>query len=167
MSPEEFNKLSPQEKNAALLKCCGASKWAALLSERFPFSSLDEMKKESDSIWFSLGEDDWKEAFSRHPKIGDTESLRKKFESTADWAGIEQSGVNNAGTGILQQLKDGNDAYEKKFGYIFIVCATGKSAGEMLSMLQARLLNNPANEISVAAQEQNKITHLRLDKLFS
>jgi 2-oxo-4-hydroxy-4-carboxy-5-ureidoimidazoline decarboxylase len=167
MSPEAFNILPPEGKKAALLKCCGSSKWAEFLAEQFPFASRDEMKKESDRIWFGLGEEDWKKAFSIHPKIGDMESLNKKFASTAAWAGTEQSGVTRAGPGILQQLKDGNEAYEKKFGYIFIVCATGKSAEQMLSMLQGRLLNNPANEISIAAQEQNKITHLRLDKLFS
>jgi len=150
-----------------LIKCCGSTAWAEKLSKQSPFSSLEELKSASDRIWFSLSEDDWKEAFSHHPKIGDVENLEKKFASTSVWAEGEQSGVKVADEKILHELKEKNDEYEKKFGYIFIVCATGKSASEMLSMLNTRLINNPAFEIRVAAEEQNKITHLRLEKLFA
>ncbi len=150
-----------------LLKCCGSSAWAEKLLQLFPLPSLDDVKKESDKIWFSLNESDWKEAFSHHPKIGDVDSLTIKFASTATMAEGEQSGVKYADKNILEELKKGNNDYENKFGYIFIVCATGKSAEEMLSMLKKRLINNPAFESTVAAAEQNKITHLRLDKLFA
>jgi 2-oxo-4-hydroxy-4-carboxy-5-ureidoimidazoline decarboxylase len=150
-----------------LLKCCGSTAWAEQLGEKFPFDSIEELKKESDRIWYSLSEKDWKEAFSQHPKIGDVESLQKKFATTSAWAEGEQSGVKNANDQVLLALQKGNEEYEQKFGFIFIVCATGKSAEEMLSLLQSRLINNPAFEIRVAAEEQNKITHLRLDKLFA
>jgi len=150
-----------------LLKCCGSSAWAEQLLKAFPFDSLEALKSASDNIWNSLSVNDWKEAFSHHPKIGDIENMKKKFSSTASWAEGEQSGVQSANEKVLRELQEGNAAYEKKFGYIFIVCATGKSAEEMLSLLKKRLINNPAFEIRVAAEEQNKITHLRLEKLFA
>ena len=131
----------------------------------FPFPDEESLFIESEKIWFACNENDWKEAFTHHPKIGDIDSLKKKFGSTAQWASGEQSGVNVAAHDILEALAAGNEMYEKKFGYIFIVCATGKSAEEMLGILQARLRNSPETEIEVAADEQNKITKLRLEKL--
>ena len=166
MNIEAFNHLSLSEKQAELFKCCGSTEWSHQLAEN-SFSSLQELKSESDRIWNSLSEDDWREAFSHHPKIGDVESLKKKFASTSHWASNEQSGVNAADADVLEALKHHNDLYEKKFGYIYIVCATGKTAEEMLDLLKKRLINNPAFERLIAAQEQNKITHLRLDKLFT
>ena len=166
MNIESFNLLSLKEKKYALFKCCGSSKWSVQLAGK-NFSSLDKLKSESDRIWNSLSEEDWLEAFSQHPKIGDVESLKKKFSSTAQWAANEQRGVQDANTQVLEELQDYNNLYEKKFGYIFIVCATGKSAEEMLDLLKKRLINNPDFERRVAAEEQNKITHLRLDKLFA
>ena len=93
-------------------------------------------------------------------------SLEKKF-ATKEWASAEQSGVGGASVDVLNELAAGNSEYEKKFGYIFIVCATGKSAQEMLELLKKRLPNSPEAELKIAAREQNKITHLRIDKLFS
>ncbi len=150
-----------------LLKCCGSSAWAERLSRLLPFNSIAELKKASDDTWFSLSENDWKEAFSHHPKIGDVGNLKEKFAGTATWAEGEQSGVKAANEQVLKALQKGNEDYEKKFGYIFIVCATGKSAAEMLALLKSRMINNPAIEIRIAAEEQNKITHLRLEKLFT
>jgi 2-oxo-4-hydroxy-4-carboxy-5-ureidoimidazoline decarboxylase len=121
----------------------------------------------AEEIWYSCKEDDWKEAFTHHPKIGDIDSLKEKFTSTAQWASGEQSGVNVAAQDILEALVTGNNMYEKKFGYIFIVCATGKSAKEMLDLLLARLRNDPQKEIQIAMGEQNKITKLRLEKLLT
>ena len=91
--------------------------------------------------------------------------LREKFATTADWSGNEQASVKQASEEVLQRLADGNEAYYEKFGYIFIVCATGKSAGEMLALLEERLPNDPADEIKIAAGEQEKILEIRLNKL--
>lgn len=115
--------------------------------------------------WFALGEDDWREAFADHPKIGDRESLARKFPDTRHLASGEQSGIEGAGADVLQALERGNAAYEEKFGYIFIVCATALTASDMLEKLQARLHNDPADEITIAAEEQARITALRLLKL--
>lgn len=163
----EFNKSTSQQKKEILRHCCGSTAWANQLLELFPFNTLDDLKKASDKIWFALSANDWKEAFSHHPKIGDIESLKEKFADTATWAEGEQSGVKEANEQVLAALQKGNEDYEKKFGYIFIVCATGKSAAEMLALLKSRMINNPAFEIRVSAEEQNKITHLRLEKLFT
>ena len=144
-----------------------SSTWLEKLSARIPFSSIDELKAISDTIWFNCSHDDWLEAFTHHPKIGYIESLEKKFASTKDWVSGEQATIHNASKNILHDLAEGNREYEKKFGYIFIVCATGKTAAEMLSILQQRLKHDPLKEITIAAEEQNKITHIRIDKLLS
>lgn len=131
----------------------------------FPADDLVELLEDAEEQWFNCSEHDWKEAFARHPKIGDTESLKKKFADTARWASNEQSGTSEASAETIKALAEGNKQYEQKFGYIFIVYATGKSTDEMLAMLQTRLQNSPEVEIEIAADEQNKITKLRLEKL--
>jgi 2-oxo-4-hydroxy-4-carboxy-5-ureidoimidazoline decarboxylase len=167
MSLEQLNKLSFEQLKEELFKCCGSTKWAQSLADKSPFASVGDLKQQSDSIWNQCNDTDWKEAFTHHPKIGDVKLLEEKFASTKQWASGEQSGVNTATREILQSLADGNLEYENKFGYIFIVCATGKAASEMLHLLTERLKNNPDQEILIAKEEQNKITHLRLHKLLS
>ena len=113
---------------------------------------------------------DWLEAFAHHPRIGDVDALRAKFSTlgaTKAWAGDEQAGARDAAEATLHALAEGNRAYEAKFGYLFIVCATGKTADEMLALLQARLGNTPEVELSLAATQQQQITRLRLQKLLA
>lgn len=167
MTIHQFNKLSASVQKQELFKCCGCTSWSEELVNNLPFQSVEELKKKSDQTWFSLTEKDWLDAFTHHPKIGDIQSLEKKFVSTKQWASGEQAGVNIAKQNILEELKKGNEDYEKKFGFIFIVCATGKSAEEMLDLLKQRLNNTPEEEIKIASGEQNKITHIRIDKLFA
>lgn len=167
MTLDQLNQLSVQDLKMQLLKCCGSSAWASGLAKTFPHQSLAELKNASDRIWSNCNEKDFLEAFSHHPKIGDVESLRKKFVSTVAWASGEQSQVQQAGEDVLMELKNLNELYEKRFGFIFIVFATGKSAGEMLASLKARLNNTREEELRLAANEQNKITHLRLEKLMA
>ena len=119
----------------------------------------------AEEQWYSCSEADWREAFSHHPKIGDMESLQKRFAATAQWAAAEQQGVHTARQQTLTLLEEANKKYEEKFGYIFIVSASGKSADELLHILESRLQNSPEEEIKIAADEQNKITLLRLQKL--
>lgn len=130
-----------------------------------PLTNRENLLSVADEVWQNLTVSDWKEAFTHHPKIGDVDSLRMKFAKTSTWAEGEQSGVKSANDDVLAKLAEGNRLYEEKFGYIFIVCATGKSAGEMLQVLQLRLGNKPETEIHIAAAEQAKITRLRLEKL--
>lgn len=167
MTIEQFNKLLPEQVKGELFKCCGSSSYVEKLSRKIPFLTVEELKKTSDKIWSECNEKDGLEAFQYHPKIGDIKSLEKKFASTQQWASGEQSGVSMASPEVLQELADGNKAYQKKFGYVFIVCATGKTASEMLYILKQRLHNSVSVEIKIAMQEQNKITHIRIDKLFS
>lgn len=172
MTLEELNTLTQPELKEELLKCCGSSSWVKMMMAYFPADNMESMLEEAEEIWYECSEDDWKEAFAHHPKIGDVESLTKKFASTAHpigigWASGEQSGVDAASKETIEALAEGNRLYEEKFAYIFIVCATGKSAAEMLELLQVRLQNKPEAEIKIAAAEQNKITKLRLEKLLS
>ncbi len=165
MTIQEFNQLSRETAQQELFKCCGSTRWATALAGKRPFDNREALIQSSDEIWKHCERADGLEAFTHHPKIGDIKSLEKKFASTKEWAGKEQSGVESADIAVLEALSEGNRAYEKKYGYIFIVCASGKSAAEMLDLLQARMSNAPEDELKVAMSEQNKITRLRLLKL--
>jgi 2-oxo-4-hydroxy-4-carboxy-5-ureidoimidazoline decarboxylase len=165
MNLHEFNILDRQQLKEELMKCCGSASWVNKMLPFIPADDLVELLEDAEEQWYACTEADWKEAFTHHPKIGDVESLTKKFASTAQWASGEQSGVKQASEKTIKALAEGNRLYEEKFGYIFIVCATGLSAEEMLDILQSRLSNKPADEINIAADEQNKITKLRLQKL--
>ncbi|MCF6299876.1 MAG: 2-oxo-4-hydroxy-4-carboxy-5-ureidoimidazoline decarboxylase [Proteobacteria bacterium] len=165
MNIGKLNSLSKNKLFEQLEKCCGSCAWVNAMIANHPFVTEVSLHKISDAIWENLSEQDYLEAFSHHPQIGDVASLKKKFASTAQWASKEQHGASEASDEILLKLKQGNDTYLKRFGFIFIVCATGKTAGQMLDLLNARLTNNRATEIKIAASEQNKITRLRLKKL--
>lgn len=162
-----LNAMNAEEAHAAFLRCCGVTRWADQMTRQRPFETADALMAAADVLWPELTRSEWLEAFAHHPKIGDVESLRAKFASTRAWATGEQAGVQEASEDVLQALAEGNRAYEEKFGYIFIVCATGKGAEEMLALLQARLPNDPEREFLIAAEEQKKITRLRLEKLLN
>ena len=165
MTIHEFNLQKEEELQKSLEKCCGSKTWIFQMISHLPFNNKEEILMESDRIWNNCTEDDCLEAFQHHPKIGDINSLKEKYNQTKSWAKGEQSGVQEASENILQALSEGNKQYEVKFGFIFIVCATGKSAVEMLALLEQRLHNNYEKEIKIAMQEQGKITKIRLQKL--
>ncbi|MBO2009572.1 2-oxo-4-hydroxy-4-carboxy-5-ureidoimidazoline decarboxylase [Hymenobacter negativus] len=168
MTLAELNNLPKSALTEALQKCCGSTAWVKNMLAAFPVSDAATLMDEADTAWNKLTEADWREAFTHHPKIGgDVEALRQKFASTSAWAEGEQASVKQASQATLEALAAGNEDYERKFGYIFIVCATGKTAEEMLALLQARLSNGTTDEIVIAAGEQNKITRLRLEKLLA
>jgi 2-oxo-4-hydroxy-4-carboxy-5-ureidoimidazoline decarboxylase len=153
------------EARALLAACCGAARWVDGMLSRRPFGSTESLLAAARDVWFALRETDWREAFAHHPKIGDREALNRRFPATAHLSAREQAGVSGVSDDRLDALAAGNQEYERKFGYIFIVCATGKTAEEMLALLRARLPNDPATEIRIAAGEQAKITELRLMQL--
>ena len=165
MTLHELNTLNKQQLFEELMKCCGSTAWVNRMLSFIPADDMIELLEDAEEQWWKCNEEDWKETFAHHPKIGDVESLTRKFASTAKWASGEQSAVNVASKETIEALAEDNRLYEEKFGYIFIVCATGKSAEEMLMLLQSRLKNNPEEEILIAADEQNKITKLRIEKL--
>jgi OHCU decarboxylase len=162
---ERLNSLDDASLQAALANCCAARRWVGRLAAERPFSSDEELADKAAEIWNRLAREDWLEAFAAHPRIGDVESLRSKFGQTRAWAAAEQAGVSATRDEVLQRLSALNREYEATFDHIFIVCATGKTAEEMLAILESRLANDKTTELRLAAAEQLKITLLRLRKL--
>ena len=161
-----LNALSLDEATEALARCCGAARWVEAMLARRPFASRAALFAAAADVWSRMTPDDLLEAFAQHPEIGENlAELRGKFAATADWASVEQRGAVGASEATLIALRNGNQAYRARFGYSFIVCATGKSADEMRALLEARLDNPPELELGIAAAEQAAITHLRLEKL--
>ena len=148
------------------LKCCGSKNWAQQMAAT-GHVSLDDLITNADRIWWSLKPEDWLEAFHSHPKIGEKKAAAAVAAEAQEWSADEQSGIRDSEQHTLDELAELNEAYEKKFGYIFIVCASGKSSEDMLTMLRERLQNNPDEELRIAAGEQAKITDLRLTKLLA
>ena len=166
---DEINKMTPSVFEAYFTKCCGSKTWFQKMAALRPFNSRvnsrADLFEKAETAWFACKKKDWLEAFTHHPRIGDVASLKEKFASTATWASGEQGRVQEASDKTLEELKMYNDLYFNKFGFIFIIFATGKSADDMLSALKERYENEPVEEIINAMMEQNKITKIRLKKL--
>jgi len=159
-----FNRLPRDPAICEMERCCGAKAWCLAMVTQRPFGDLATLHSAADVAFDSLEENDWLEAFSHHPKIGDIKSLMMKYAGNRDWSAGEQAGMSATDELTITSLAEGNEAYERKFGFIFIVCASGRSASEMLSLLLVRLPQDRESEIRNAAIEQRKITHLRIDK---
>jgi 2-oxo-4-hydroxy-4-carboxy-5-ureidoimidazoline decarboxylase len=183
--------MSDGEAARALARCCGARRWVEGMQARAPFATTAALLDAADAVWGSLDVADHLEAFSHHPLIGadlpgdepgpppvaagagrpaehsaeQSRSSAPDLRATAAWAREEQAGAVHADAETRRRLRAGNQAYARTFGFTFIVCATGKSAREMLELLEARLHNSPETERRIAAREQAKITRLRLEKL--
>jgi allantoicase len=162
-----LNSLPADEAAKELLQCCGSKRWATLMVNDRPFQTLDTLIASAHRIWWSLDRDDWLEAFRSHPKIGEKKTAETVSAQSQAWSGQEQAGINTASTETTGALATLNRAYEQRFGYIFIICATGKTSGEMLAVLRERLEHDLAEELPIAAAEQSKITELRLKKLLT
>jgi 2-oxo-4-hydroxy-4-carboxy-5-ureidoimidazoline decarboxylase len=162
MTLAEWNAMSAEDAAAAVLPCCGSEAWARGLAERRPFATFEELYKASDALWLALPQRDWVQAFESHPRIGQAHA-KAATEKSLKWSEGEQAAAN-PDDAARAALALGNAAYEAKFGRIFIVCATGKSAAEMLAILQGRMENDEATEMREAAEQQRLITQLRLKK---
>jgi len=162
---DRLNSLPHLDAEGEFLKCCGSRNWARRMVDQRPFENIDELLGEADAIWWSLEPTDWLEAFRSHPRIGEKKAAQTTSVEARAWSEQEQSGVQSAAHDTMQALAEGNRAYEQTFGYIFIICATGKGSAEMLTILQERLHNDPDRELRIAAEEQSRITQLRLKKL--
>jgi OHCU decarboxylase len=160
-----FNSLPSEEAERELLKCCGSKDWARRMIAERPFANFDELSAKAEQVWWSLAAPDWLEAFHSHPKIGEQRAATPTSDQSRRWSEAEQAGVSTAAQETLRELANLNRQYEERFGYIFIVCATGKSSDEMLAILRVRLENPAGQELRNAAAEQAKITQLRLKKL--
>jgi 5-hydroxyisourate hydrolase / 2-oxo-4-hydroxy-4-carboxy-5-ureidoimidazoline decarboxylase len=154
-----LNTLDEEAASHAFLRCCGSARWAAQMAAARPFAGADAMAASADAIWWALVEADWLEAFAAHPRIG------LGAAGGSAWPDEEQAGVAGSAEQTRRRLKEANRDYEARFGYIFIVCATGKTGDELLALLERRLRHRPAEELRIAAEEQRKITQLRLRKL--
>ncbi len=164
MNINELNKQTTEQATHTFMQCCTASAWVKRMVDARPYAHAQALKEAADVNWQNLSEADYFEAFEGHPKIGDVSSLRAKYANTKELAGNEQGLVKQANDDTLKILAQGNSDYEQKFGFIFIVCATGKSAQQMSDLLQARLPNSKADELINAAEEQRKIFQIRIDK---
>jgi OHCU decarboxylase len=158
MRLDQLNALDAATAEGEFLRCCGSTRWARLMAEARPLPSVDAALLRADTIWRSLEPDDWLEAFAAHPRIGESKKSR-------GWSDQEQAGARTGNDAVLDRLAEANRHYEARFGYIFIICATGKGADEMLAALERRLTNQPDEELPIAAEEQGKITRLRIAKL--
>ena len=164
MQLEELNAMDGERAARELLTCCGSTRWAARMAGSRPFTDEAALARAADRAFAELDAADWFEAFAAHPKIGAGGAAEARGQSEK-WSGMEQALVAQSGDETRQRLAKANRDYEARFGYIFIVCATGKTGAEMLARLERRLSNDPAIELRIAAAEQKKITHLRLVKL--
>ncbi len=153
-----LNALPAEQAEAELLACCSAPEWASRVAAVRPFADAAALAASADEVWETLGPDDWLEAFAAHPRIGER-------SPGASWSSVEQAGVGGADPGVLAALVEGNLAYERRFGHVFLISASGRKAEELLAALRQRLDNDPETELRVAASEQRKITRLRLDRL--
>lgn len=165
MNVATLNGWSEEQATAELARCCSSQNWVKAMVTQRPFAAVKDLLVTGESTWKGLTESDWLEAFSGHPKIGDMDSLRAKFGGDHQMSEREQSGVNAASEDVLLELARLNQVYEDRHGFIFIVCATGKSAAEMLDLLRARVDRGRSQELETAAAEQWKITKLRLEAL--
>lgn len=164
---DQLNTLSPNELGTLLCGCCGSRQWCQSMATMRPFVDVADLHAKADAAFEQLDEADWLESFACHPQIGDLESLKMKFAGNDRWSSGEQSGISAADEQTLIELAEGNRQYVDRFGYIFIVCASGKTADEMLQLLRSRLAHAPDEELSFAAEQQRQITHLRIDKLLT
>jgi OHCU decarboxylase len=162
-----LNSLSSSEATTELLHCCGSQRWAEEVAKDRPYSSVESLVERANDVWRTLDAGDWLQAFRSHPRIGEKKAADSASAQSQQWSGQEQSGVSNASRETADSLSALNEAYEQKFGFLFIICATGKTSDEILSALRERLGNDTAVELPIAAGEQNKITELRLKKLLS
>lgn len=148
-----------------LLTLCGSTHWVQLVQARKPAATAQALHAAAHDAFDDLSEDDWLEAFARHPRIGDVAQLRERFAASGALSEAEQAGLDGAEDDVVAQLAAGNAAYEERFGFVFVIRAAGRSAREMLDEQQRRLLHDRAAELAIAAEQQREITHLRIDQL--
>ena len=160
----KLNRLPAEEARAALLACCGSTRWADAVAALRPFWDVGQLLNIGGRVWRELPREDWLEAFRAHPKIGESKAERETGAEARAWSEGEQSRARDASDETREALAEANREYERRFGFIFIVCATGKTAEEMLALLRGRIDNDPETELRVAAEEQWRITELRLRK---
>lgn len=162
-----WNELAAEDAAREIMACCGSTAWAQAVAERRPFADESSLMRAADEIWRKLNTPDWMEAFSKHPRVGERKAPQLVSAQSAAWSTQEQKEVATAGEALQLALAEANREYERRFNNVFIVCATGKSGPEILKILRRRLRNDDAAELREAAEEQRKITNIRLQKWLS
>ena len=157
MTLEAINKGEREETRAVLLRCCGSEQWAEQILDRRPFQNTEAILAAAESVWWSLAARDCLQAFAAHPRIG-----AKKL---SEWCAREQSGLDSTSERVLERLARGNEAYEERFGWIFLINASGKDGSEILRLMESRLANESDVELRIAAGEQAQIISIRLRRL--
>jgi 2-oxo-4-hydroxy-4-carboxy-5-ureidoimidazoline decarboxylase len=165
LSLAQLNRLPAAEAAEHLGACCGASRWVEGMIARRPFADMESLLAASDREWRQCGPKDWVEAFAHHPRIGERHATATVSATARGWSSGEQGAAARADDATRAALARGNAAYERRFDRIYIVCATGRSAQELLADIERRMQHDPDRELAVAAEEQGKITRLRLLKL--
>jgi OHCU decarboxylase len=160
-----FNALPEREAESMLLDCCGSRAWAARMTERRPYDDEPALLRAADDVWNSLPPSEWLTAFRHHPRIGESRAAAGQSQAAQAMSAGEQERVQRASRELRATLADANASYEQRFGFIFIICAQGRRTEEILSALTLRMRNDPETELRVAAEEQRRITQLRLAKL--
>jgi len=160
---EAWNSADADTAAATLSSCCAAHRWARAVAAQRPYSDEQALFAAADSVWATMQEPDWMEAFSAHPRIGDRQPVHASAQSSA-WSHQEQSSTNTAQARTLAELAEGNARYEELFGFTYIVCATGKSAEDILEILRRRLMSDRQSELQEAAEQQRQIMQIRLRK---
>jgi 2-oxo-4-hydroxy-4-carboxy-5-ureidoimidazoline decarboxylase len=161
----QLNALPVTDAAPLLASCCGSRAWVTQMLARRPFEDVPALLNAAEDTWWSLGPADWREAFAHHPRIGERKAAAPQDDRARSWSAAEQRGVVDADDEIRAAITDGNREYERRFGYIYLVSAAGKTAPQLLAILRSRLANDPDTELRIAAREQAKITRLRLIKL--
>ncbi|HEY2470287.1 MAG TPA: 2-oxo-4-hydroxy-4-carboxy-5-ureidoimidazoline decarboxylase [Terracidiphilus sp.] len=160
---DEWNKADEHAARDAMLACCAAQRWAAGMVALQPIANIGDLSEAADRVWATMSEPDWLEAFAAHPRIGERKAVSGS-EKSAAWSRHEQAGAGSASADILRELAEGNAAYEQRFGFPYVVCATGKGASEMLAILKHRLPGERMAELKEAAEQQRQIMQIRLGK---
>lgn len=163
----QWNCLPVEAAVNELMPCCGSKAWANGMAARRPFPDVTTLLAAADETWSNLTAEDWMEAFRSHPRIGESRAGQFAPVQSATWSAQEQRNVAAAGEGVKSALAEANQEYEQRFRHIFIVCATGKSASEILETLRRRLQNDGPTELREAAEQQRQITRIRLTKWLS
>jgi OHCU decarboxylase len=161
-----FDQMPADEAADLLLACCGARRWVEGMVARRPFHLLGVLLGNADEVWSTMSPADWREAFEHHPRLGEARSAAPQGDRGQTWSSGEQAGLSDASLELRTKLAAVNEAYEARFGFICIICATGLSVADVITLTEERLGNDLADELPIAAEEQRKITRLRLLKLF-
>ena len=161
-----WNAADPEDARAALLSCCGSPQWAEVLLLRRPYADLASVVVDAEAAWFALPESQWLAAFACHPRIGERKAEAASTDQFAAWSGSEQAAAQATLEDVSDKLREGNKIYEQRFGFLYIVFANGRTAPELLDVLEARLRNERPAELAEAARQQWEITRLRITRYF-